>query len=246
MPRCWAQAVPPIIRLGAQGAQRLRHLDLALGQHGSVGRPLPLGPVRRPLRVGGELDPLQPLGGRHEPEQTRYDHPRREPVGVGQRLPVHPDGDHRVAAVADRGVRGRAGVAAVGGVAEHLVHAGLDPDPVEDLAERHPEPAGRADVLSADLVGDAGHRDVPLDHRQLEQLVVAELQRAVDPAVDGQLPGADVDPRRDQGDVHPVEGVVGGGEGLHAGHLDTVGDRAAPPTSVAAAGSARGPPAGCG
>lgn len=120
----------PMLRPGHPGDHRLllghdsqgfRDVDPALRQNGRIDGPVPLGPVRSPLRVCGELDPLQPLRGRDETEETGHEHPSREPVLRRQHLSVHANHDHRVATVADRLVRSGAGVAAVLGVGEHLI-----------------------------------------------------------------------------------------------------------------------------
>jgi hypothetical protein len=79
-----------------------------------------------------------------------------------QRLAVHRDGQHRVPAVGDDGGRRAAGPA-VDRPAEQLVGAGPDAGLLQQRAEQDAGPAGVADVRSADLVRDAGQRDVPLD-----------------------------------------------------------------------------------
>ena len=48
-----------------------------------------------------------------------------------------------------------------------------DAGPVEQVGEPDAEPAGAADVGAADVVGDAGERDVALDQGHREQVVEA-------------------------------------------------------------------------
>ncbi len=208
-----------------QGAQALGDVDPALGEHGGVGGPVPRGPVGGAGGVGGELDPLQPLGRRHEAEQARHEHAGGVAALVGERLAVQTDDDHRVPAVADRLEGRRAGVPGVSGVGVDLLHPGPHADELDEGGERHAQPAAGADVGPADLVRDAGQGDVPLHHRQGQQVVVGQRHRLVDHAVDGERPGRRVDPGGDQADVDPVEVLGRGRERGHARQLDALRQR---------------------
>ena len=135
-----------------------------------------------------------------------------------QRFAVHADSDERVAAV--EGVDGEPAGVAVEGPTHDLVGPVLDPDLVEQLVEADTEPASVADQATADLVGDTGHGDVGLDEVTAEQVVVAQLQRLADHAVDAQTPGVDRHLGHGQGRVDPVEVRVRRDERRHARHAD--------------------------
>ena len=122
----------------------------------------------------------------------------------GQRLAVHAEGEDRVASVQGDLQRG-ADREAVDCGAEDLVGLVADAGPVEHVLQGYAEPAGRSDELAADLVAHAGQRDVVLDDVHLGQLVEGEADLLLDVAVDGELPGVDVDHRDGQVGVHPVE-----------------------------------------
>ena len=96
----------------------------------------------------------------------------------GERLPVHPHRDHRVAAVHRRRDR-EAALEAVDRAADDLVGAGLHAGFAQQLVQAGAEPAGGADVATSDLVGDAREGDVTLDHRAGEEVGVGELELAV-------------------------------------------------------------------
>ena len=83
---------------------------------------------------------------------------------------------------------------------------------LEKILQRYAEEPRVADQVAADLVGDAGQRDVALDHRAGQQLRVRQRDLVLDPPVDPQRPGGRVDLRHDQRGVDPVEVVVAGHE----------------------------------
>ena len=120
-----------------------------------------------------------------------------------QRLAVHPDGDQRLALLVEqdrqRGARGEV----VGAGGADRVGAVLDAGLAEEVADRDPDPGGVADVLAADRVRDAGQRDPPLHQAPREQVLVGELELAVDHAVDAQHEAVD----------------------RHVGHLEAVSTR---------------------
>ena len=133
----------------------------------------------------------------------------------GQGLAVHADGDERVAPVHhDRGRR--TGGPAVGRPAHQLVRALVDAGLEQHVAQRHAEPAGGAGVATADLVGHADQREVPLDQGAVEQVLVAEGERPVDHPTDVELPRAGADLRCHQCGVDAVELGVGCDERHHA------------------------------
>ena len=153
----------------------------------------------------------QPLGGGHVAVETGDEEAGGEPVVDRERLAVHADDEHRRALAVDGIDREPAGVAvdrATDDLVGALLHAGF----LEDLGEGDAEPAGGAGEAAADLVGDAGERDVGLDEVPLQQVVVGEGDLVVDHALHGQLPGVDGDLRNLEGGVDPVEGVVRGDE----------------------------------
>ncbi len=139
---------------------------------------------------------------------------------------VHADGDDGVPTI--EGVLGwEPVVPAVKRPADDLGRAVLDAGRFEEPLERHTEPAGVADETATDLVGDAGHGDVGLDHRPAEQIVVRQLELVVDHAVDAQRPVLGLDLGHHESSVDPVEGDVGRDERREAvdGEVDVVGQR---------------------
>ena len=144
--------------------RRRRRVDAGLQLDRRLRRPAAADPVGVEVGEAGQLQLGQPLRGRHVAVEAGHDHPDREAVLDRQRLAVHADGEQGVAAVAQHRGRG-AGGEPVDRPADHLVGAGLRIGLVEQVADPDAEPARVADQVAADLVGDAGERDVPLDHR---------------------------------------------------------------------------------
>ena len=103
---------------------------------------------------------------------------------------------------------------------------------------RTPSHRAAADVGAADLVGHAGEGDVALDHRHGEQLGVGDLVRAVDLAVDGELPAVGGHAGDHQGGVDPVELRVRRAERGDAAHRVPRGPPRAGSSGSAAAGRA--------
>ena len=151
-------------RAGAELGERRRRVDARHRLDRRLGGPAALDPVRR--RSASKVVSSRStshLRGRHVAVEAGHDHPHREAVLERQRLAVHPDGEHRVAAVhRDRG-RGADGQP-VDGAGRPAGRRRVRRRP-RSAGRRsgHAEPAGVADVLAADLVGDAGQRDVALD-----------------------------------------------------------------------------------
>ena len=147
----------------------------------------PTHPVRLLRGERGRLDVDDPLAGRDVPVQPRHDDPGREAVRHRQRLAVHADRDHGVAAVHhDRG-RGTDRHAVVRGhqqLVRAVVHAGL----TQHVRQSRAEEPRVADQVAADVVRDAAQRDPALDQRPREQLVVGQRDLAIDHAVDAQRP----------------------------------------------------------
>ena len=81
----------------------------------------------------------------------------------GQRLTIHADGDHRVAAVPDD-LHRRADLEPVDGRAEQLVGTGPNTDPVEQVGPAHTLPAGTADIAPADPVSDTAAPPSPVSN----------------------------------------------------------------------------------
>ncbi len=188
--------------------------------------PPPFDPVRVERVERGELEVGHPLGARHVAVEPGHQHPDREAVGQRERLPVHGHREHRVPAVHDhRG--GRAGRPPVHRPGHELVRAGVDARLLEEVGERGADPPGVADVPAAHRVRDTGQRDVALDERAGQELLVVERDLAVDHAVDRELPGLGHDGRDEERRVHPVERAVRGEERAHARHvhLDIAGAR---------------------
>ena len=182
----------------------------------SVRGPAAVGPVRRVVGVRRERHPGDPLAGADEPVETGDHHPRREPVCPRQRPAVHADGDHGVAAVGGQGER-RADRHPVDVGGQDLVGAAADAGAVEQVGQADAEPARAADVGTADVVGDAGERDVALDQGHRQQVVEREGLLLADVAVDGQRPGVGVDDRQREPGVDAVEVAGRGPEGGDAG-----------------------------
>ena len=118
---------------GVDLLERLRGVDPAGDLDRGVGRPVALGPVGVLLVVRRQRHPGQPLGGADEAVEPGHHQPHREAVLAGQRLAVHADRDHRVAAVRGQ-VERRADGEPVDVGAEDLVGAGC---------RRRPGRAGR-------------------------------------------------------------------------------------------------------
>ena len=114
--------------------------------------------------------------------------------------------------------------------AEDLVGlARADAGPVEQVGQRYAEPAGAADVRAADVVGDAGQRDVALDQVGIaSRSSKVKRDLLVDVAVDGQRPVVDVDDGQREAGVDAVELVVGRPERRDAGDLARPGPSGAP------------------
>ena len=125
----------------------------------------------------------------------------------GQRLAVHGDRQHRIAAVHDHLDRRAAGPA-VDRPAGQLLGTRLEPGLLEDVLEQHALPQRIADEIPADLVRHARQRDVALDLRPREQIVEGELHRVVDQSVDLQTPRVLRHLRHDERRVDAVEAVV--------------------------------------
>ena len=83
---------------------------------------------------------------------------------------------------------------------------------LEHGRQRDADPARVARVFAADLVRDAGQRDVALDRRVGEQVGERQGDLAVDHAVDAQAPLVGRDRRDLERGVDPVERVVRGDE----------------------------------
>ena len=82
-----------------------------------------------------------------------------------QRLAVHADGEHRVAAVESRPPSACRWSCRRPSVDTIWSAPAWTPASLEQVGQRDADPAGVADVLAADLVGDAGQGDVALDRR---------------------------------------------------------------------------------
>ena len=205
MPRVGAQATPATVTspAGEPGAAPW-HVDAGLGLDGCLLGPSSRHPVGVEVLEAGELDLLEPLGGRHVPVETGDDETGREPVLDGQRLAVHPDRHHRRAPVEGL-LGGEAHGEAVDGPADDLRSARLHPGPFEERREGHAAPHGVADQVAPHLVGDAADRDRLLDQVGPEEVVVAEGDGPVDHALDVEPPRRCVDPGDEEGGVDPVE-----------------------------------------
>ena len=88
------------------------------------------------------------------------------------------------------------------------MHAGLP----QEVGEGRTDPARVPHVGPADLVRDAGDRDVALDHRSREEVVEAEADLVVDHPVDAERPRLRIDRGHEQRRVHAIEGRVRGEE----------------------------------
>ena len=157
---------------------------------GACGRPAPRHPVRVEVGEAGQLQLGQPLAS-----PTRSRTGRAPPSGPGSRArsAAARRSCRRPAARRGRRAAPRSGVPQVkpsDRPADDLVGAGLRLGLVEQVRERYAEPAGVADQVAADLVGDAGQRDVPLDHGPAQQLVEGERHRVARPARGCAAPGA--------------------------------------------------------
>ena len=209
MPRCCAQATPATITGPARG--RLRRRAGVSMRDSRLDRPLRGPAARHPVRVElGERGQLQlghPLVADTYPYRPGTTIRTGKPCSIGSGSPFMP-----TASIASRPSSstavGRAGGEPVDRAADHLVRAGVRAGLVEQVLQRYAEPARVADQVAADLVGDAGQRDVPLDHRPGEQFVERQRDRLVDQAVDPQRPGGRVDLRHHQRGVDPVELAV--------------------------------------
>ena len=105
-------------------------------------RPAALDPVLVEVVEGRQLDLGHPLGGRHVAVEAGHDEAGGEAVLDGQRLAVHADGEHGVAAV-HHGLHGGAGGAAVDRAADDLVGAGLHAGLVEQRRRAARRASGR-------------------------------------------------------------------------------------------------------
>ncbi len=141
-----------------------------------------------------------------------------------ERFAVHPDREHRVAAVHDVLDR-RAERHAVHGTGHQLVGVAAlrrRPHPAlgQQIGQVYAEPAGGAEVGAADLVRDAGQGDVPFDERACQELVEGVGTGPADSlSADAQPPGAGVDHRDGECGVDAVEVPDGRGERADAVHL---------------------------
>ena len=124
---------------GRAVGERLGGVDAARDLDRGVGRPVALGPVGLLVVVGRQRDPGDPLGGADEAVEAGHDHPGREAVLAGQRLAVHADREHRVAAVGGQVERRADG---------HAVDVGGE-DLVGLSSRRRPGRGGRSAVRRA-------------------------------------------------------------------------------------------------
>ena len=176
MPRCCAQATPATIdRARPSGRCRPRGVSIRdCVLIGACARPAARHPVRVEVGEAGQLQLGEPLAW-----------PTRSRTG---RAPPSAPGSRARSAAARRSCRRRAsrrGRRAAPRSACRQVQPSTDRlDHLVGAVERarasssrslsgYAEPARVADQVAADLVGDAGQRDVPLDHRPREQVVVA-------------------------------------------------------------------------
>ena len=219
MPVCCAQATPPIRFSPASNSSSRRGTsmrdDIFTGPSSPQPRCVQYAEMSSNLR---HLPVDHPLAGRHVAVQAGDERADREAVVDGQRLAVHGDRQHRVAVVGQRGERGAAGPAVVGGL-QHGVGAVLDAGLAQQVGGRTPlhqalpisrPPTGLETQLRVThaSVGSRGH-----------QVGVGEHHLAVDHPVDPQLPVLRLDRRRDQRGVDQVERVVRGpprGDALEA------------------------------
>ena len=102
---------------------------------------------------------------------------------------------------------------------------GSTPTSSSRCGQRRAEPAGVAREVPADLVRDAGERDVALDHRPGQQLGEVELDLPVHHPVHPQPPAVGGHLRHDQRGVDPVEVPGRSREGAQPGDLQLAAGR---------------------
>ena len=140
MPTCCAHAMPATTTVPA--CLRAPGTGVSIRDSVLIG-PLLRPAARHPVRVVGrerrELHVHDPLAGGHVAVQAGHDHAHRKAVLDRQRLAVHGDREHRVAAVHERGDRG-ADRHAVGRPHHQLVRVRMDAGLLEQRLRQGADP----------------------------------------------------------------------------------------------------------
>src|SRR5918994_2755631 len=208
---------------GGEVVAGVNGIDTGLGLYRAFLRPGALDPVRVEVPVG-ELYLGEPLGGRDVSVEAWDDESNGVAVLYGELAAVQTEGDQGVAAI-QRNVRLEARRKVVDAASHELSGGGCDLVPAhtglcQNVGEQHPGPASVGDKATADGVGDAGERDVSLAGGHAEEVLVGKLDRVVYRALDRELPGVRVYPRRSERGVYQVEGARWRNEPRHPRHVD--------------------------